>query len=85
MSTTEIQTAMHECRNCAMVMLENASFIQTELPNVHMVADLVSQTKLVCSDLIGTKHDVISDLFEMDEKNAGSRFCTSARLSSIHI
>jgi len=66
MSTPEIQTAMHEFRNCAMVMLENAAFIQTELPNVHMDADLVSQAEQLCDDLIGTKHDVIHDLFELD-------------------
>jgi response regulator of citrate/malate metabolism len=68
MTTAEIQTAMAECRNCAMVMLENASFIQTELSNVHLDADLVTRTEQVCSGLIGTKHDVISDLFELDDK-----------------
>ena len=71
MSTPEIQTAMHECRNCAMVMLENAAFIQTELPNVHMDADFVSQAEQLCDDLIGTKHDVIHDLFELDENLHG--------------
>ena len=51
-----------------MVMLSNAAFIQDELPNVHMDADHVSLTESVCSDLIGTKHDVISDLSELHDK-----------------
>ena len=68
MTTPEIQAAMAECRDCAMVMLENATFVQRELPNVQMDADLLSQTEQVCSDMVGTKHDIISDLFELDEK-----------------
>ncbi len=50
-----------------MVMLESAIYIQKELPNVLMDDLLRAQTEQICSALVGTKHDVISDLFELDE------------------
>jgi hypothetical protein len=48
-------------------MLENASYIQRELPNVEMSEVLRSQTAEVCESMVGTKHDVISEIFEIDE------------------
>jgi hypothetical protein len=60
----EVLTALH---SCAMVMLESAIYIQKELPNVLMDDLLRAQTEQICSTLVGTKHDVISDLFELDE------------------
>lgn len=58
---------MSAARDCAMVMLETADYIQAELPNVQIDKALQSLTKTVCSALIGTKHDVISELFEIDD------------------
>lgn len=60
----EVLTAL---RSCAMVMLENAIYIQKELSNVLMDDSLRAQTVEVCSALVGAKHDAISELFELDE------------------
>jgi len=50
-----------------MIMLETASYIQAELPHVQISDELQSQAKEVTDALIGTKHDVISELFELDD------------------
>lgn len=50
-----------------MAMLENASYIQAELPKNRISGDLRTEIENVCSSLIGTKHDVISELADLDE------------------
>src|SRR5438067_1559582 len=72
MNDGEIRAAMGKARTCAMVMLESATYIERELPNVQLDEALLSQAQQVCSDLIGTKHDIISDLFELDNKLSAS-------------
>lgn len=67
MNESAIHTVMAEARNCALVMLENATYIQGELADVQMDDALRAQTEQVCSALVDTKHDVISELFELDE------------------
>jgi len=59
--------AISAIRDCALIMLENASYIQHELPNIEMLEALRLQTAEVCESMIGTKHDVISEIFEIDE------------------
>jgi hypothetical protein len=68
MNDSEIRAAMGKARTCAMVMLESAIYIERELPNVQLDEALLSQARQVCSDLIGTKHDIISDLFELNDE-----------------
>jgi hypothetical protein len=58
---------MIEARNCALVMLESATYIQRELAHVRLNHELRAQTEQVCTALVGTKHDIISELFELDE------------------
>ena len=48
-------------------MLENAAFIQGELKNVKISDTNRARAEDVCTALIGTKHDVIHELFEIDE------------------
>ena len=67
MNLSVVRVIIAEARNCAMVLLENATFIQRELTNVRMSDALRAQTEEVCTTLIGTKHDIISELFELDE------------------
>ena len=67
MSGRAILKAVSAIRDCALVMLENASYIRRELPNVEMPEALRSQTAAVCDSMIGTKHDVVSEVFEIDE------------------
>ena len=67
MNSPAVLVAISAIRDCALTMLENASYIQRELPNVEMREALRSQTAKVCESMVGTKHDVISELFEIDE------------------
>ena len=67
MNSAAVLQAISAIRDCALIMLENASYIQRELPNVEMREVLKSQTVEVCESMVGTKHDVISELFEIDE------------------
>jgi hypothetical protein len=67
MNSPAVPGAISAIRDCALIMLENASYIQRELPNVEMLEVLRLQTAEVCESMIGTKHDVISELFEIDE------------------
>lgn len=67
MNSPAVLGVMSAIRDCALIMLENASYIQRELPNVEMREALRSQTAEVCESMVGTKHDVISELFEIDE------------------
>ena len=55
-------------RECAVQMMMNAMYIQKELANVRMSDELRQQTVSLCSTLIGTKHDLITELFELDER-----------------
>ncbi len=71
MNTAAVQTLMNEARSCAMAMLDTGTYIQRELPNVHMDDALRTETERVCGELIGTKHDIISELFELDDLLGG--------------
>lgn len=67
MDESEVYAVIKEARNCASVMLESATYIKSELANVRMNDALRAQTEAVCTALVGTKHDIISELFELDE------------------
>ncbi|OAI43203.1 hypothetical protein AYO41_02545 [Verrucomicrobia bacterium SCGC AG-212-E04] len=74
MNTTAVQSVMSDAHQCAMAMLDSGTYIERELPNVHMDdASRTSATEL-CSHLIGTKHDIIHELSELDDllKNGGT-------------
>jgi hypothetical protein len=67
MDRKAVLEAMGAIRDCALAMMGNASYIQQELPRVEMTEELRSRTAEICESMVGTKHDVISELFEMDE------------------
>jgi hypothetical protein len=54
-------------RECAVQMMQNAIYVQKELPNVRMSDALRRQAGKICDQLIGTKHDLITELFDLDE------------------
>jgi hypothetical protein len=54
-------------RECAVQMMQNAIYVQKELPNVQMSDALRRQAGEICDQLIGTKHDLITELFDLDE------------------
>jgi hypothetical protein len=63
----QIRAFQAGARNCAMCMLENATFIEQELAKMQIAPRLRSMVEEICSDLIGTKHDIITELFELDD------------------
>lgn len=65
--TSKVQVFRDAARNCAMSMLENASYIQKELVNVRMTDEMRIKVSEVCDAMTGTKHDVIHELFELDD------------------
>ena len=67
MNETAIDEVVSAARDCAMIMMETANYIHAELPKIQIGEALQSQAKKVCSALIGTRHDVISELFELED------------------
>jgi hypothetical protein len=63
----EISFFIHGTRACALQMLRNASYIQRELPSLDIPGELRIKIEAVCGSLIGTKHDVITETFELEE------------------
>ncbi len=53
--------------HCAEQILGNVRYIEKELPSLELDATLRDRVEKICTTLIGTKHDVISELFELDE------------------
>ncbi len=59
---------------CAMALMSNAAYVQKELPNVELPADVRASVESLCADWIGTKHDVIHEIDElMDSANIKDR------------
>ena len=52
---------------CAMSLMSNADYVQKELPNVELPADIRASIESLCSDWIGAKHDVVHELAELKE------------------
>lgn len=68
---SEIRVALTEFSSkahaCAMQMLENAAYIERELPKIDIAEETRRQILDACQGLLGTKHDVISELSELDD------------------
>lgn len=52
---------------CAMSLMSNADYVQKELPNVELPTDIRASIESLCSDWIGTKHDVVHELAELKD------------------
>ncbi len=52
---------------CAMALMSNADYVQKELPNVELPTDIRASVESLCTDWIGTKHDVVHELGELSE------------------
>lgn len=57
-------------RDCVAAMLSNARYILQELPTVPMDDLLGQRTRTACALLIGTRHDLIKELFDLDDRAA---------------
>lgn len=55
-------------QECAAQMLMTALYIREELANVRMTYELRQRTVELCSARIGTKHDLVTKVFELDER-----------------
>ena len=64
----KVREFQEHTRECAVQMINNALYIQKELPNVVMSDGLRQRTVGLCAALIGTKHDLITEIFELDER-----------------
>lgn len=60
-----IQRYLAETRDFAIQMMQNAAYIQKELPSLEMTDDLRTSLGSLCDELIGTKHDMINEIFEI--------------------
>ncbi len=67
MNTSAVRTFRDEARECAMAMLDSGTYIERELPNVRMDEATRSAAITLCSQLVGTKHDIIHELFDLDD------------------
>ena len=54
---------------CAMSLMSNADYVQKELPTVELPIDIRASVEALCTDWIGTKHDVIHELDEWQESS----------------
>jgi len=62
-----LKAFMLAASDCANEMMSNASYIEKELPKITLPAELKGEILAVCDSLVGTKHDVISEVLELGE------------------
>ena len=67
MNTSTVRSVMNEAHRCAMAMLDSGTYIERELPNVSMDDTVRAAASELCSQLIGSKHDIIHELSELDD------------------
>lgn len=67
-TSQKIREFQAHTQECAAQMLMNALYIQKELANVHIRDEMRQRTVDLVSTLIGTKHDLITEVFELDER-----------------
>ncbi len=68
----KLQIFASAAQSCAMHMMSNAAYIQTVLPNLTLPEGTTEKIAVLCDSLIATKHDVISELFELSEVSESS-------------
>lgn len=67
-----IHQYLDESRYCAMLFMAIGTHIQKELPPMTMSDELREKLNALCTDLIGTKHDLFHEIFEIDELMSAS-------------
>jgi hypothetical protein len=61
-----IRQFLKQARDHAMQMMENGAYMRKELPSLRMPDALRQKFDALCESLIGTKHDLIHEIFEID-------------------
>jgi hypothetical protein len=74
-----IRLFLDQTRNCAMQMMANGSYILKELPSLRMPDALRKKLETLCNELIGTKHDLLHEIFEVDDLMAATPDSSSIR------
>ena len=72
LTNPKLQIFASAAQNCAMQMMSNAAYIQTELPSLRLPEGMSEQFAKLGDSLIATKHDVISEIFELSEVSESS-------------
>lgn len=67
MENPDLNRLINAIKDCALIMLKNAIYIQGELPKVEMPEAIREQTKEICESMAGTKYEVVSELFIIHE------------------
>lgn len=57
---------------CAHTLLENIMYIQKEIPTLDLAEVQRSAIVQICTTLIGTKHDVVSELFDLQDMESAA-------------
>lgn len=73
MSDTEFIRFLQLARDTAVSMLENARYIQKELPTVFLPDQLRKKIEIACEAFNGTKHDVMHEIFEYQAEQGTSK------------
>ncbi|MFC5455978.1 hypothetical protein [Prosthecobacter fluviatilis] len=68
----KLQIFVDAAQSCAMQMLGNATYIQAEMPSLTLPEGMREQLGTLCDRLTATKHDVISELFELSQASESS-------------
>lgn len=72
MDPTDITAFLAASRTCALGMLSNAEFVERELVHLPLANSIRATIHESCQSLIGTKHDVFSEIVELDELMASA-------------
>ena len=67
-----IHQYLQKARYYARVLMGNSMYIQKELPPMTMSDELREILNALCTDLIGTKHDLLHEIFEIDKLMSAS-------------
>lgn len=72
MTQPRLHAFMAAASACAHAMMDNAVYMERELPTLGLSADLSSRISALCATLIGTKHDIVTEVIELDELCCGA-------------
>ena len=67
MAGVDLDAARAQAHACALEMKLNVDYVLGELANVTLPAELAARVEAVWGEISGTGHDVMSELFELDE------------------
>ena len=79
----QLLTFSQAARECAMQMMSNAAYIQRELPTLELPEPTNTKIRAMCDSLIGTKHDVMTELYELADETQTDAFQVPEKVQRI--